>query len=655
MKGLLYFGIGLILFAVGPLSAQQSRDWDTLWINKPPASPGHPNWFMSTRDRTYTGLAYDRFRDVLYIVNPDITQVQNYWVPTPRIHIWDAATGVTNTGLGRALNGMGGQLPVPLDTVDGGYIHRRFSLYKIDVDDEGRIYACNLVAPIFEAPPNMCMGQDTTQGPWQVYRWDAPSATPKRVYASLRARKSHLLPPTYDSIGTTKYNSEMAWSRWGDAFEVVGKRGWERDSAGQPVQVDSTRILVSGGPFCMQNFTNREVNVFVADRRPARAFDFRLGVRVRSSLEGIASHGIATTGPLAFSEIWMDNAIRVTTLNNQNQDTGSIPQDFTMSTNLALSEDSASGTGPSGALAFMQFPHTNLRLLVCTDARPTDPYDAAATNYNTTARLMDVTNPVQATRFLESTPRVGYNTMNVNAGVDGLFNYVTDIDYKLEFDENSSRVFITLFVLMSNNGIAAFRTRNAIVIPVELGAFTAALRDDAVQLEWEVLAETDNHGFEVQRSFDAGRSWEILAFVPGRGTTGTPTRYTYADPLTSAHRALGKARYRLRQIDTDGTSTLSHAVEVAIASVSATFTIDGNYPNPFTDRTSIAFTLREAAQTTLAVYSSLGERVATLVSGWRDAGPSRVTWDASSCAAGTYIVRMTNGSNVAERCLTIVR
>ena len=472
--------------------AQPRSDWDTLWINKPPGSSLHPNFWMGTRDRNYTGLAYDRFRDVLYVVNPDLVKHGDVLDPAPRIHIWDAKTGAVKSSIGRSLSGAGGQLPVPPDTVLGGYYHGRFALYKIDVDEEGRVYAANLVAPLLDAPIPMCMGQDTSQGPFQIYRWDDVHETPKRIYATLNAY--------HDSVAYTRYNSEMTWSRWGDALQVVGMRGWEIDSMSQLYRVDSARILASGGTFCMQGSTNREVNVFVADHRAKRYCDYRLGVKLRSSLEGIASHGIAATGPLAFSEIWMDNAMRVTTLNNQYQSGASLPQTFQMSTNIALSEDSLSGTGDSGPIAYMSFPGTTLRLLVCADGHPTDQFDATAPNYNTTARLMDVSNPLQATRFLGVTPKVGHNILNINAGPDGPYNYVTDVDYKLEYSTDGKRVTITLFLLMSGNGIAAFRLRDAIYIPVDLSAFTATLQDEAVRLEWEVASETDNRGFEVQRS-----------------------------------------------------------------------------------------------------------------------------------------------------------
>ncbi|PLX26260.1 MAG: hypothetical protein C0600_11075, partial [Ignavibacteria bacterium] len=50
--------------------AQSSAHWELLWKNEAPVgNPTHPNAWMIPAG-SYTNMAYDKWRDVLYIVNP---------------------------------------------------------------------------------------------------------------------------------------------------------------------------------------------------------------------------------------------------------------------------------------------------------------------------------------------------------------------------------------------------------------------------------------------------------------------------------------------------------------------------------------------------------------------------------------------------------
>jgi hypothetical protein len=58
---------------------------------------------------------------------------------------------------------------------------------------------------------------------------------------------------------------------------------------------------------------------------------------------------------------------------------------------------------------------------------------------------------------------------------------------------------------------------------------------------------------------------------------------------------------------------------------------------------------------TLAVLNPLGQRVATLVEGEREAGHHEVMFDASSLASGVYLYRLTAGEHVQARKLILLR
>ena len=99
MKKTLLSGIGMILLflCLAPLSvvAQGNIDWEELWMVNQPASSSHPTYGWMAGQRQYTGIAYDRIRDNLYIANPGLCSVTGQiTVGCPKIHIWDPSTGL---------------------------------------------------------------------------------------------------------------------------------------------------------------------------------------------------------------------------------------------------------------------------------------------------------------------------------------------------------------------------------------------------------------------------------------------------------------------------------------------------------------------------------------------------------------------------------
>ena len=71
------------------------------------------------------------------------------------------------------------------------------------------------------------------------------------------------------------------------------------------------------------------------------------------------------------------------------------------------------------------------------------------------------------------------------------------------------------------------------------------------------------------------------------------------------------------------------------------FSLEQNYPNPFNASTTISFELEQQSHVTLAVYNLLGQRVAPLFEGGREAGPHKVIGDADGVPSGVYVARLT--------------
>ena len=85
------------------------------------------------------------------------------------------------------------------------------------------------------------------------------------------------------------------------------------------------------------------------------------------------------------------------------------------------------------------------------------------------------------------------------------------------------------------------------------------------------------------------------------------------------------------------------------------FDLGQNYPNPFNARTTISFTLKEAAPVTIDVFNLLGAQVATLADEVMEIGPHSIVWDASEAASGIYYYRLSTGDQSETRQAVMIK
>ena len=70
------------------------------------------------------------------------------------------------------------------------------------------------------------------------------------------------------------------------------------------------------------------------------------------------------------------------------------------------------------------------------------------------------------------------------------------------------------------------------------------------------------------------------------------------------------------------------------------------HPNPFSQSTIINYELREAGYISLELFDMLGNKIATLVDDWQEAGTHSCRFNGEGLTAGVYLVRMTSGEGV---------
>ncbi len=192
------------------------------------------------------------------------------------------------------------------------------------------------------------------------------------------------------------------------------------------------------------------------------------------------------------------------------------------------------------------------------------------------------------------------------------------------------------------------------IIPVELSSFNANVKNNSVNLFWTTESESNNFGFEIQRSNNK-INFSKIDFIQGQGTTSLSHSYNYTDsPLPP-----GEYFYRLKQIDTDGTSSLSHVVNVAIVNPSKYMLLQ-NYPNPFNPNTTITFEILENSDIKLNIYDLNGHLVRELMNGFKSAGTHSCTWNGKdengiTVSNGIYLYRFSSESFSLTRKMILAK
>ncbi len=186
-------------------------------------------------------------------------------------------------------------------------------------------------------------------------------------------------------------------------------------------------------------------------------------------------------------------------------------------------------------------------------------------------------------------------------------------------------------------------------LPVELVSFSALVEENSVTLNWITATETNSSGFEVQRlqysKIERLQNWETIGFVEGKGTTTEANNYCFIDIELQS----GTYKYRLKQIDFDGSFEHSQEIDVEIKAP-LEFTLKQNYPNPFNPSTTISYQLPESGKVNLVVYDILGKEIVSLVNEYKTSGNYDVEFNTSTLPSGVYIysLRLNDYSSVKK-------
>jgi hypothetical protein len=176
-----------------------------------------------------------------------------------------------------------------------------------------------------------------------------------------------------------------------------------------------------------------------------------------------------------------------------------------------------------------------------------------------------------------------------------------------------------LFVAIAESGTGnRVMTSPDAVLPVELLSFTGKHTEGGNLLTWTTANEVNNKGFQVERQQATGDSWDILGFKTANSKAST---YQFTDdaPFTTSY-------YRLRQIDNDGTETLSKVISIAAVETRHALSL---HPNPVSNTLTIETDLSGNFQ----ILNLLGQQVLT-----GKTTAQRI--DVSALPQGSYVLKV---------------
>ena len=174
-------------------------------------------------------------------------------------------------------------------------------------------------------------------------------------------------------------------------------------------------------------------------------------------------------------------------------------------------------------------------------------------------------------------------------------------------------------------------------LPVELIDFSGVLVDNTVQLDWATASENNNDHFEVERSSDAVH-FSSIAVITAVGNSLSMNNYSTID----ASPMRGTNYYRLKQVDTDGSTTTSHTIAIQFQAAQGVELF--LYPNPGMDDINVLVDLSTDTDLTIELVDVIGRVV--LHEQHTITAHGKVQLATTGLPIGTYSLIVRNGPEI---------
>jgi uncharacterized delta-60 repeat protein len=257
----------------------------------------------------------------------------------------------------------------------------------------------------------------------------------------------------------------------------------------------------------------------------------------------------------------------------------------------------------------------------------------------------------------------GVKRLDFTPGLDAILSVRTDNEGRLVASGTASRNFAAIRLDASDNPDQTFGTGGIATV----GTVDAEeARQIMVQNDGRIVLAGFARAENLTSRFAAVRMLANGELDTSFGNNGTAV-YALAQPASLAMGAALQNDGRIVIAGWTGNTALTAYQPVAIRILSDG-TVDTEpvpadasplalsvFPNPLASQGSVDFSLAGAGRARLAVYDLLGREIAVLHEGPASSGTSRVSFDASRLAPGSYVLRLVADGSATARSITVVR
>lgn len=200
-----------------------------------------------------------------------------------------------------------------------------------------------------------------------------------------------------------------------------------------------------------------------------------------------------------------------------------------------------------------------------------------------------------------------------------------------------------------------FRTVTSLAAPVLTEpADGATNQPTTLTLQWNPSVGTG--GYHCQVATDAGFSSLVLndstVIDASKEISGLSNSATYYWRVRAYNLGSGAAS----TYSSVWNFSTSSATDVEKTELKPTeFSLKQNYPNPFNPQTWIKYEVPQQTHVRIVVYDLLGNEVAVLVNGEKQAGRYEINWKPTSLSSGIYFYRMQAGKYSATKKLVFMK
>ncbi|MCK9407724.1 MAG: choice-of-anchor B family protein [Bacteroidetes bacterium] len=180
------------------------------------------------------------------------------------------------------------------------------------------------------------------------------------------------------------------------------------------------------------------------------------------------------------------------------------------------------------------------------------------------------------------------------------------------------------------------------------GRITGTVVDASTQLKLtnvsvtvQEMNRTYSTNFSGQFLYGSAEGNHTVTFSKSGYVTKTISIYTYPAVLETVYVSL--------------TPNISPTAIEQHISLSTEFAVSQNFPNPFNPSTKISFSLPEENNTSLKVFNSLGQEVATLIDQPLRAGTYSTEFSAAALPSGIYFYTLQSGSKHSTKIMVLTR